>query len=85
MTREDFTFAAFIEACDAMLTIASLAHAFAQGRGSALAEVARVPSPSSSADRHRRYSAGIRKPPARSTSRRGDQQREAAKAWGFQP
>lgn len=80
MTREDFAFAAFIEACESMLTIASLAHAFAQGRGSALAEAARVPSPSSSADRHRRYSAGVRTPPMRRPCERN--RAEAAK-WGW--
>ena len=83
MTDADRDFAAFVDACSQALdALALMALAFAQGRGSALAELARVPSPSSSADRHARYSAGMRTPPRRRAAREAQVRREAA-AWGW--
>lgn len=82
-TDADREFGAFVDACSCAFDAATLlAMAFAQGRGSALAEAAQVPSPSTSADRHARYKAGIRKPPARRSAVADRVQREA-QAWGW--
>lgn len=86
-TADDLAFAAYCDTLgaeiDTTLILAFMQLAYAQGRGSALAEAARVPAPSSSADRHARYSAGIREPAPARESAADRRAREQARAWGF--
>jgi hypothetical protein len=84
LSPQDHDFARFIDACTLAFEIAPwMFIARAVGRGEAFAEVAHVPEPSSKADRHARYSAGIRKPAPRVETHSQTQARAEARAWGF--
>jgi hypothetical protein len=84
LSPADLEFGAFIDALSAAHDACMLMLcAFAQGRGQALASMASQPSPTTSTDRHLRYSAGIRKPATRESAA-ARRQRETARAWGFQ-
>ena len=93
MTDRDTEFGAF---CDSILNAIERAEramvaaaiemmrlAYAQGRGAALAELSRVPAPTSAADRRARYSAGIREPRGGRESAADRRAREQARAWGL--
>lgn len=84
LSPTDHDLARFIDAITAQIDALALAWiAFAQGRGSAFAELAHVPAPSSRADRHARYSAGVREPAPRRRSTLEERTAREAAAWGW--
>jgi hypothetical protein len=83
LTAADLEFGDFVDACVCAFNAAFIVSlAFAQGRGTALAQAAHVPAPTTSADRHARYSLGIRTPPPRRSASEARVLREA-RAWGW--
>lgn len=91
LSPSDHDFARFIDACTRALDEAAaeqaaralVALAYTMGRGSALSEFAAMPDPSTPADRHLRYSAGLRMPAPRSELKSQADARREAQAWGF--
>lgn len=88
LSPQDHEFARFIDALEQQLDAAAaqqlVALAYLVGRGSVFSEISLVPDPSTSADRHARYSAGIRQPKRSREADRQAQIKQRAALWGWQ-